>query len=259
VKDLNTCLELIEAKAPGKSTFDEIRRLLLFSIVKMDDDAMGRPPGESVDLNPNSLTVLLQRWRHEVDELLVHVFDFMYFYGQEVDRYITGIWASWGTIPNIRTRVLDYVVRTICAVLTKHLRRLNEAEAIARDQVRDALKKLQERGGGGPYIELALDYMTNQWDSVVGPRVRARRQLVKIVNAYLFSESIATQVRGEAEITSSGEGKKEGYAFKKKDLAVLRLTNPLHFVEVYTDTLTPDATQSAWMLYVLAFCFSNNG
>lgn len=259
LNDLNRCVELIEARAPGNTIFDEIRRLLLFSIVKMDDDANSRPAGESIELNPDTLTVLLQRWRTDIDEIMVHAFDFMYFYGQEVDRYVAGIWASWGTIPNIRTRVLDYVVRTICAVLTKHLRRLNEAEQLARDQVLHALQKLQSGGGGGPYIKLAIDYMTNQWESLVKPRVRARRQLVKIVKAYLFSESIATAVRGEAEIRSSGEGKKEGYPFKKKDLTLHRLTNPLHFAEVYTDTLTPNATQSVWMLYVLAFCIDYDG
>ncbi len=259
LRQLDQCVELVAARAPARTTFDEIRRLLLFSIVKMDDAAAGRIAGESVELNPESLKVLLQRWRQDVDEIMVHVFDFMYFYGQDVERYVAGIWASWGTIPNISTRVLDYVVRSICAVLTKHLRRGFMAEETARDQVRQALKRLQLRDGASQYVEQALDYMTNQWESLVRPRVLARRQIVKIVNAYLFSESIATQVRGEAEISSSGEGKKEGYPFKKHDLAIHRVTNPLHFAEIYTDTLTPDVTQSAWMLYVLAFCFNYNG
>jgi len=252
-------MALIEAKTSATTTFDEIRRILLFSIVKMDDQAAGRTAGDSVDLNRDSLIVLLQRWRQEVDEIMVHVFDFMYFYGQDVDKYVAGIWASWGAIPNISTRVLDYVVRTICAVLTKHLRRADEAESTARDQMRQAMHKLVARGGGGPYIDLALDYMTTRWDSDVRPRVLARRQLVKLVNAYLFSETIATKVRGEAELSSSGEGKKEGYPFTKKNLSLHRVTNPLHFAEIYTDTLTPDATQSAWMLYVLAFCFDYDG
>jgi hypothetical protein len=258
VSDLDACLKLIKDRRPGETTFDEIRRLLLFSIIKIDDIAMGRKTGDSVELNHESLKKLLQRWRSEIDELFVHVFDFMYFYGQHVERYVTGIWASWGTIPNIRTRVLDYVVRTICAVLTKHLRRDAEGEVLARDQVKKVLHALQSRGGGGPYIQIAIDLMTADWDRIVQPRVRARRQLVKIVNAYLFSEKIATQVRGELAITSSVEGKRDGYAFRQRDLSVSRLTNPLHFIEIYTNSIDPDATESAWMLYILAFGFKTD-
>lgn len=251
--DLNKCLDLFEAKSPAKNTFDEIRRILLFSIVKMDDAAAGRSTGESLELDIELLRILLQRWRQDVDETFVHVFDFMHFYGQDVEKYIAAIWASWGTIPNISTRVLDYLVRTICAVLTKHLRRGYDGEMIARDQVVRALKELLNLGGGCHYVKQALDCLATQWEAVIRPRVKARRQLVKIVNAYLFSEKIATQIRAEPEI-SGGASKKEGYKLARKDLELRRLRNPLHFLEIYTDTLTPDATVSAWMLYVLAFC-----
>jgi hypothetical protein len=33
----------------------------------------------------------------------------------------------------------------------------------------------------------------------------------------------------------------------------------LHFIEVFTDTLTPNATDSAWILYMLAFGCEPNG
>jgi hypothetical protein len=256
--ELNKCLDLIEAKSPANNTLDEIRRILLFSIVKMDDAAADRGAGESVKLDEDSLMILLQHWRQDVDEIFVHVFDFMHFYGQDVEKYIGAIWASWGTIPNISTRVLDYLVRTICAVLTKHIRRGFEGEAIAKDQVHRALEELQARNGGDRYVEQAVDCLATQWDAVIRPRVRARRQLVKIVNAYLFSEGIATQVRGEPEI-SGGASKKEGYELVKNDLELRRVGNPLRFLEIYTDTLTPDATESAWILYVLAFCVNYDG
>jgi hypothetical protein len=256
--DLLNCLALIEANAPAENLFEEIRRIVLFSIVKMDDAAQNRKAGDSIDLNLASLQALLQRWRQDVDEILVHAFDFMYFYGQDVDKYVRGIWASWGTIPNIGTRVLDYVVRSICAVLTKHLRRGSKGEAFARDEVRAVLGALPAHGTGRRYIDQAIQYIDQYWDDVVLPRVRARRQLVKIVNVFLFSEGIATQVRGETQV-SGGAGKKEGYEIVRGDLEVRRITNPLHFIEVFTDTLTPNATDSAWILYMLAFGCEPNG
>ena len=66
--------------------------------------AAGRPTGSSVNVGVQELRRLLQRWRQDVDETMVHAFDFLYFYGKDVSRYIAGIWSSWGTIPNIGTR-----------------------------------------------------------------------------------------------------------------------------------------------------------
>ena len=143
-------------------------------------------------------------------------------------------------------------MRTICAVLTTHLRRDEDAEDIAKTHVLTSLKDLQAKGLGGRYVEEAIAYLDTSWDRDVLPRVRARRQLVKIVNSFLFSERIATLLRGEVAI-SGGASDREGYTLKVGNLDAQSIRNPLRFVEVYTASSQPSLAHSAWMLYVLAF------
>lgn len=251
--ELDNLRGLYDSNRSGPTLFEEIRRILLFSILKMDEAVSGRPVDLSQDSGNERLRRCFERWRHEVDETMVHVFDMLYFYGQDVDRYVLGIWASWGTIPNVSTRVRDYVVRTISAVLAKHLRRGSAGEDTAKEQVRDALEQLDSRGLGGRYVREAIDYIDRRWKDEIRLRVKARRQLVKIVHGFLFSNAVATSIRSEPEI-SGGATETEGYALHRGDLELRKIRNPLRFVEVYTQSAQPSASFSLWMFYILAFC-----
>jgi hypothetical protein len=254
--ELDACFSLLEQRAPGRSVFDEIRRIVLFAIVMMDNTASGRTGAANV--SKPGLRHLIQKWRQEVDEIMVHVFDYMYFYGRDTDQYVAGIWASWGTIPNVRSRVKEYVTRTVSAVLVHHLRRGCQAEEVARAQVQEALRKLASSGQGGRYVSEAIDYLQNEWESDIRGRVAARRQLVKIVASYLFSERIATAVRAEVEV-SGGTGEREGYTLRVRELDAKAISNPLRFIEIYTVASEASAIESAWMLYILAFGIRPDG
>lgn len=85
------CRKLFESSAIGPTLFHEIQRILFFSVCMMDDVFAGHSPG---DIRSVDFAKLLQRWRRDIDETMVHTFDFLYFYGKDVDRYVSGIWAS---------------------------------------------------------------------------------------------------------------------------------------------------------------------
>jgi hypothetical protein len=246
-------LALLEKKR-GANLLEEIRRLLLISIIKMDDLHNADP----VDLDEESLVALIDRWEREVEEILVHVFDFVYFYGRDPDAYVVGIWTSWGTIPNISNRIRDYVVRTISTVFAVHLARKSGEEA-SRNQVRRALKALQADNPNDGYIKTAIKYIDKHWDDEIRSQISARRHLVRIARSFLFSEKIATALRTESEISGrSGEkgraGEKEGYTLKQGQLELRQIRNPLHFLELYTSSKFPSPAGSLWIFYVLAFC-----
>jgi hypothetical protein len=241
-------IKLLERKR-GESLLEEIRRLLLVSIVRLDDVYSGRV--DDLEIDEENLRGLIEHWQREVEEVLVHVFDFLYFYGKDVDRYITGIWTSWGTIPNINNRIRDYVVRSICTVLSIHLRRPKGEEA-ARDQVRSTLKKIFKETQDS-YIEDALAYIRKHWDDEIRDRVLAHKGIVKIAQTFLFSKSVATALRREPEISGGAAGK-GGYTLSPSHLELRYIRNPLHFLELYTTSKVPSPLGSAWIFYVLAFC-----
>lgn len=250
------CLELLRNKGPADSLFSEIRKQLLLSVVKIDESASGGD-AQIESLDANGMRKLLGHWRQEIDEIMVHTFDFLYFYGKDFRRYIAGIWASWGTIPNISSRVEEYVIRSICAVLATHLRRGQNAEDIAKEQVLNSLQSIQAGPCGGRYVDEAINCINDNWTSHIRLKVRARRQLVKIVNSFLFSEKIATAVRGEPEI-SGGASEREGYTLRRRHVELRSIRNPLRFLEIYTEAVVPNPVDSVWMLYVLAFCINKD-
>jgi hypothetical protein len=136
--------------------------------------------------------------------------------------------------------------------------RYDQAEDIAKDQVVRALQKLQKSDQGGKCVTEAIDYIAKRWDSELKRRVQARRQLVKIVKTFLFSERFATEVRGEVEI-AGGATEKEGYTLRQAILESRSIRNPLRFIELYTAAASANFSQSAWMFYMLAFCIDRNG
>jgi hypothetical protein len=246
-QQLDACLSLLEQNGPSNTLLEEIRKLLLITIFNMDKGGKN----QDVDVDEETLTKTIERSQREVEEIFVHVFDFLYFYGRDLDKYIGGIWASWGTIPNIATRVPDYVIRSICAALSNHIRR-EKGEEIARDQVVESLKKLQRNSMGGTYVDAALKYINDHWQDELRQRVMIRKELVKIVQAFLFSTSVATKVRGEPAI-SGGATEKEGYTLRRGELEKQAIRNPLHFLELYSVTVHSSPVESLWIYYVLAF------
>jgi hypothetical protein len=245
---IDRCLETLQSQK-GDTLLQEISRLLFVHIIKIDQAHSQRE--EALELDSESFVDLLQNWNRDVEEIFVHVFDFLYFYGNDAERYIRGIWSSWGTIPNINARIPDYVVRTISAMLTNHLRRPG-GEGTARDLVVRTLSEMQKSGAGGTYIQIALDYIEHHWKEIK-ERVLARKGLVKIAKTFFFSESVATSVRREPEI-SGGASDREGYTLKVGHLDLRAIGNPLRFLELYSMAAQPSAIESLWIYHVLTFC-----
>jgi len=249
--DLAQALSLFKQRVPGSNLFDEIRRMLLFAIAKMQSPG----PGEGAPIRTKEmLREVLEIWEREVEEILVHVFDLLYFYGSDATKYLTGIWLSWGTIPHINRRVREYVIRSVCAVLVKHLRRGDQAEVLARDETLAVLKSLPESKEPGTYLNYAVKLLKENWNQDIEYQVFARKGLVKIAHSFLFSRSIAFQVRQETELVGGTDKEKEGYPLKPNFIEMRTILNPLRFLELFTKANKPSEAESAWMFYILAFC-----
>jgi hypothetical protein len=232
-----------------------LRRLqffLLETVIAMQqaaERAGGTPVTRSWD--ERKLSVILDRWHHEIEEIIVHVFDFLYFYGQDTERYVRSIWLTWGVIPNISNRINEYVLRTLCAALVKHLRR-EGAEEIARAEVLKIFEDLRGQDSG-PYVDLAHALLSDdsQWPALRSA-MTARKGLVKIVRGFLYWDKAAQDLRGDQTV-SSDASERGGYRLRVRHLTQDKVDNPLRVIEEYTDSLTPSDLTSLWLLYELAF------
>ena len=85
---------------------EDLRVLLCFPLCtlegnELDEDHVGQR--------------LRDEWA-ECNELLTHIFDFLYFYRGDAEAYVRCVWASWAVIPNIQHRLTDYITRCLCAL-----------------------------------------------------------------------------------------------------------------------------------------------
>jgi hypothetical protein len=113
------------------------------------------------------------------------------------------------------------------------------------------MEGLTRSGEGGQYIKQALSYMDNSWD-LIHERLVARRGLIRIVRAFLYSDLIATRMRTDSQ-AGGGASQRQGYPMKAFDFGPWPIENPLRFVDGYTTGANPAVSLSMWMLNMLAF------
>jgi hypothetical protein len=51
-----------------------------------------------------------------ISEIMVHVLDLFYFYNSQADHYVTSIWLSWKSVPQVIANPREYVLRSLLAL-----------------------------------------------------------------------------------------------------------------------------------------------
>ena len=102
-----------------KNLLQFIRTIFILSSICLEcHSKTGKSGKVSISSNISSDVVLniVKKWHHDIDEIMVHIFDFNYFFGNKVELYVKSIWSSWIELPFTISRSKEYLFRTICAV-----------------------------------------------------------------------------------------------------------------------------------------------
>jgi hypothetical protein len=202
------------------------------------------------DLKSTQLREIIDQWHHEVEEIFAHAFDFLYFYGRDANKYVLSLWSSWGTVPNVQSRIRNYVIRTICALCTLQFSRGTKGIEIAIDQTQDILKQMLASNNIG-YLKKALEFtQTPKRDEIV-QLVSPRIFLSNFVYKFLFSEKIATDLRSETALTG-GATERNSYSLRPKKFEKIRIRNPITFIEQFSQAKEPSILNSAWIHSIIA-------
>lgn len=193
-------------------------------------------------VTPAHILDLIGTRREEIEEVMVHVFDFIYFYGADPELYVPAIWRSWDAIPALHRRLPGYVLRTLCAVYSKYWSSPTPTQdTIAA--VRAGMEVVAKNDKDNAYIQEALEYLTRERESLQ-KQMRRRRILVGVVRTFLQSPLILQSVRGQA----NNPAKDAGLIFDGSPVE-----NPLRFVETHTSSTTSSCLKSFFLLARLAF------
>jgi hypothetical protein len=232
-------VDLLNEKQPPANLLE----CLLFKIINaMADINTSRPvtvfPEEVTE---QSLMDLINTRREEVEEVMVHVFDFIYFYGGLPEVYVPAIWRSWDAIPNLRRRLPYYVLRTLCAVYAKFWNSPKATQdAIAA--VEAGMGAVAKSDKGNVCIHDGLEYLKREKEALQ-IQMDERLPLIGIVRTFLQSPEILQMVRGQAD---------KSEAFRGLVFDGSPIENPLRFIEANT-TSEANVLKAFWLLTRLAF------
>ena len=242
-EELIDAIKLLDA-LEKENMFDRLRDLLCYAywVVRTD----GKLHEDKLD--PIKLANIIREVGIEINEILTHIFDFLYFYMKDGYHYVSSIWSSWGVIPNIRHRIPDYIIRSLCALHATNLQR-NDSYNITIDQLIEYLSKTLETYPDSPYIKDALDDLRSNRENY-NKALKNRGLLVKFVRYFLYSSSIESMITREPDVTGGEHG---GYPLKVLEFSDTMVRNPLRFIKEFSQDKMPDKQRSIWLLQQLAF------
>lgn len=197
---------------------------------------------------------ILKLHHMHIEEIFVHVFDFLYFYDASPSRYVPDIWNSWGVLPHIETKLDEYIVRTAAALLSNKVT-IDQPFSLVRKEILDNLPAASEN----PAVH--LDEVRRRvesdeyWQRHLLPRCEAAELSARFVLQYLYSDIVMPSLRGEQAISSSTRS--YDYDFHHLKLDTREFENPISFLSFYATDIEPDETKSLWLYTMLAFALEN--
>lgn len=248
--------------------FQQVQAYLIFAICRLQNlrpsstDRRGSysSPEQGGIAASEIATTIRQAWA-ELNELLAHCIDFLYFYQGNLDLYVESIWVSWASIPNIRQRLYEYLTRTVCAAMAENLQR-EEYIYSSMDQALGSLRKVGKKYKKLFFINEALKILADEIslkqqapaacssaEESLEKRLMMRRDIVNFAKTVLFNKAVAQQMLQEKVVTSGPDR----YNFQTSKFQEQRISNPLKFLETYSRNAQPNTQKSLWLLTQLAF------
>ena len=204
-----------------------------------------------VELDAEQLHRVLARRSGEIEEVMVHAFDFLYFYQGREGKYIENIWRSWSVLPNLNDRLPDYVVRTLCAVLAGRLDEKRPQQK-AFEIVKHHLTAMTTQEDCPLYVDGALAYLDSKWEGGLKASLGYFTPILQIVRAFLYSGRLAAEIASDPKAIG-GPDHLGNYPHRPLEFDEAPIENPLRWIEFYTRDNKPSAATALWMLQLLAF------
>ncbi|MBQ9001074.1 MAG: hypothetical protein IJ087_04395 [Eggerthellaceae bacterium] len=213
-------------------------------------------------LDGRRLASCIEKSYVEMNEVLAHAVDILYFYQSDVERYVKSVWSAWGKTPNIQQKVKVYLSRTISAVYAARYGGMNERNTRLElfEETRDLLEELKGELADSAHIELALDILNSELEQT--PTYEEYSTLYSIVNAssslieatwrYIYDENIAANLMKYVPVPASD--KDFSQSRQKYVLKIEPAMKLAKLIMEYNYTDENDSMASACLFHRLAFC-----
>lgn len=143
-----------------------------------------------------------------IEEVLVHVMDYHYFFDADDTPFVTAMWSSWTFVPTVHRRLQHYLLRTVLA-LSSQARSMAPQQAfedaVARLRVCFRLVQESEISASGLVLEALAALAHPQTLQQLWVRFRASYELVIFANFFLIDRDIySALVEDDQAVPGSG-------------------------------------------------------
>lgn len=241
--------------SPNRLMADVFLECIYFTLVGLAEEynKLSKRTPEHRD-DSNFFVLLMHEYFEEVEELFVHLFDFWYFYDRDTSQYLKSIWSSWAVIPEIETRLDEYVLRSIVAISAKNVGRENWLEN-SINEFRLEFEHGSLKDGFFLKDEI-LATLDDQYEiGEIGKAIDRRKHLVKLFHLFFKGAGLAGDFKDDELHGRTGDGKK-GYSYTPNKFELGKFENPIRLIEYYARDEQPNASKSMWMMQILALNWS---
>lgn len=173
-----------------------------------------------------------------LNELVVHVLDYQYFYDGSNEIYIPVLWESWSTVPQVRGNLDLYIFRTLASLVsnTSEVKDRGSEQSKAKNQehrfelafseLQNKLEEIRKNGKGTQLIDEAIEFMgIEENKDHLGSKVIVSLGLIDDIMSIIHHPSIHASVIHDPKLTN------EVYPFGKLDFSGVKVTSPVAFLQ----------------------------
>lgn len=217
---------------------DFFKLIIIGTISELTGNIKGNRENETESgryLPKSTLIEGLNSWHHQIDEIMVHILDYNYFYRGRTDIYIKGIWTTWLTIPVTLSRIDEYLLRSICAISSGKDGTRTDRFHWSYNTLQSELTNLLETGYiPKELLEQVLVVLTNNATKV--DLLHKHSYLCKLIDVtyeYLLSTDIINDIFVD-DLANQQPGLMEySYEVSPGDYEQMRIQSPIMFLLSY--------------------------
>jgi hypothetical protein len=208
-------------------------------------------------LTPDALQDLVRSHNLLLQEIAVHVLDFLYVYAGRDEEYINSIWSSWSLVPSVSDKIEHYVLRTICA-LAAATSKTSSSEVFedAAQRLRQHLVPLLGRERLRPAIQAAIDVLEDpQTRRRLGTQFIGARYVVELTRNFMYDPTLHAELVRDENTTVIDD--RRTYATDVGDFRGEAVASPIGFLldrfRDYPDQAGAEKTEyeSMWQMLLL--------
>ncbi|MET4167307.1 MULTISPECIES: hypothetical protein [Gordonia] len=188
-----------------------------------------------------------------VEEVLVHVMDYYFFYNADDQAYVSSLWHSWTLVPQVHRKLRHYVLRTLFALASSNNSTdVKELFVDAFTRLKAELEEMQ-KSGDNALVDAGLAELTDHdAKKELYARFKYNYLLSIFAREFLVTENLYSRLNADSQTAA---GPPPRYRIQPGEFPDWSIQSPSGFLldrfQSFTQEPEDAEAESLWQLLVL--------